>query len=54
MLSKKYGRFKVKDIRSSKLWAHMQGGRKKEVEVFIVPATEIRCSQREGKSSLVG
>lgn len=48
MLSKKYGHFKVKDIRSSKLWSHMQGGKKKDVKVQIVPASELRCCQREG------
>ena len=50
-LSKKYGCFKVKDIRSSKLWNDMQGGKKKEVEVLIVPANELKCSQRKGKKA---
>ncbi len=54
VLNKKYGNFKVKDIRSSKLWLHMQGERKKDVEVFVVEATKLKCSRREGKGQTSG
>ena len=46
VFSKKYGHFKIKDIRSSKLWKHMQGGSKKKVEVVLVPAANLKCSPK--------
>lgn len=49
-LSRKFGRCKMKDIHSSKLWAHLNNGKSKSegLEVVIAPASVLKASVRKG------
>lgn len=49
-LSKTFAQYKVKDIHSSHLWAHMKNGntKSKVMDVLIVPTSDLKVAAKKG------
>ena len=52
--SKKYASYKVHTMQTSRLCTHMKGKlKKRNPPIYIVPASEISCYVKDGRSFLV-
>jgi len=48
--SRQYASYKVHTIQTSKLWKHLKGkSRKRTLQVYIFPVSDINCSVKDGR-----
>jgi len=51
--SRQYASCKVHTIQTSKLWKHLKGkSRKRTLQVYIFPVSDINCCVKDGRSLL--
>ena len=49
LFNKRFGRYKVKEIQSSRLWTCVtKGGKKGKVDALLVSASNLKHAQRQG------
>ena len=54
VFSKRYASYKVHTIQTSRLCTHMKGkSKKRNPQIYVVPASEISCYVKDGRSFLV-